>query len=81
MFLRQTGSPGFYGRYFIVSQEGWGVASNFGSAALESFSQEIQVQVAHYSYHRESDQIRGLVVTIGLKDATSMFPLRLSTLL
>ncbi len=43
------------------SQEGWGVASNFGSAALESFSQEIQVQDAHYSYHRESDQIRGLV--------------------
>ncbi len=43
------------------SKEGWGVASNFRSATLESFSQEIQVQDAHYSYHHESDQIRGLV--------------------
>ncbi len=34
------------------SQEGWEVASNFGPAALELFSQEIQVQDAHNSYHR-----------------------------
>ncbi len=60
MFLRQTGVR-VLRPVLHSSQEGWGVASNFGSAALESFSQEIQVQDAHYSYHRESDRIRGLV--------------------
>ncbi len=43
------------------SQEGQGVVANFSSAALESFFQEIQVQDAHDSYHRDSEQIRGLV--------------------
>ncbi|XDV51917.1 hypothetical protein PO909_020709 [Leuciscus waleckii] len=43
------------------SQEGWGVASNNRSQALESFSEEIQVQDAHNSSHRESDPVRGLV--------------------
>ena len=51
------------------SQEGWGVASNNRSQALESFSEEIQVQDAHNSSHRESDPVRGLVRHDRSKDA------------
>ncbi len=43
------------------SEEGWGVASDIGSASVESLSHVTEVQDAHYQTGRVSDQVRGLV--------------------
>ncbi len=43
------------------SKEGWGVTSNFRSAATEPLSHALEVQNAYYKTGRVSDQIRGLV--------------------
>ncbi len=51
------------------SEEGWGLASNSRSTIVEPLSQETQVQDAYYQASRGSNQVRGLVVTIDLKDA------------
>lgn len=40
---------GFYSQYFIVPRRMGGVASDFRSEALKPFSEEFQVQDAHYS--------------------------------
>ncbi len=43
------------------SKEGWGVASDFRSAAIEPLSHASEVQNAHCQTGRVSDQVRGLV--------------------
>lgn len=60
-------NSGFYSWYFIISKKDGGVASHDRSTLVKPYSEKIPVQKADRPFHREPNQIQGLVCQVWSK--------------